>query len=107
MKNDAAELDIRQKHVGRFLKTKREKAQLTQQDVSRQLDYTSPQFVSNWERGVSLPPMEVLPRLASLYAIGPKEMIDTMHKYHLQVIDHQKKELLKLFNKGGAKRARG
>lgn len=106
MKSESAELELRQKHIGRFLKTKREKASLTQQDVSKHLDYTSPQFVSNWERGVSLPPMDVLPKLASLYAVGAKEMIDTMHKYHLQVIDHQKKELVKLFQKGGAKRGR-
>ena len=99
MKTEAAELDLRQKHIGKFLKTKREKANLTQNDVSRHLDYTSPQFVSNWERGVSLPPIEVLPRLASLYGVGSKEMIDIVHRYHLQIVDHQKKELSKLFTK--------
>ncbi len=103
---DASELELRLKHVGKFLKTKREKASLTQQDVSRQLDYTSPQFVSNWERGVSLPPTDVLPRLAALYAIGAKEMVDVMHKYRQQVIDLQKKEMVRLFTKSPARKSR-
>lgn len=107
MKTESAELELRQKHVGRFLKMRREKASLTQQDVAKHLDYTSPQFVSNWERGVSLPPIDALPRLAALYEIAAKEMIDTMHRYQVQLIDHQKKELTKLFQKGGSKRGRG
>ena len=106
MKSDAAEFELRQRHIGRYLKEKREKASLTQLDVARHLDYTSPQFVSNWERGVSLPPIDVLPKLAGLYGVSAKEMVDTMHKFHLQVVEHRKKELLKLFQKGSGKRGR-
>jgi hypothetical protein len=33
-------------------------------------------------------------------------MIEVVHKYHLQIVEQQKKELSKLFHKGSAKRGR-
>ncbi len=38
----------------------RRKKGLTQRDLSGKLQYSSPQFVSNWERGVSYPPAAAL-----------------------------------------------
>lgn len=43
-------------NVNSFLKQKRIDAGLSQGELASQLGYTSPQFVSNWERGLSLPP---------------------------------------------------
>nr|BFD64978.1 hypothetical protein BdHM001_36590 [Bdellovibrio sp. HM001] len=62
---------------GSFLKRERIRAGLSQGDVSRKLGYTSPQYVSNWERGVSYPPYETLKFVASLYKIDIKVV------YHL------------------------
>ena len=41
-------------NLGDYLKSKRENASLSQGDVAKKLKYTSPQFISNWERGISL-----------------------------------------------------
>ena len=40
------------KEFGAYLKSKRTKAQLSQTEVSEALGYTSPQFISNFERGL-------------------------------------------------------
>jgi transcriptional regulator with XRE-family HTH domain len=97
MKLDTQDTEIRQKYVGRFLKTKREKAGLTQQDVAKALHYSTPQFVSNWERGVSLPPLDALPKLAVLFKAQPKEIIEVIEKYQEQILKKQRKVLIQLF----------
>lgn len=43
--------------LGKFLARARIRAGHTQRDVSEELGYDTPQFVSNWERGASMPPM--------------------------------------------------
>lgn len=55
------------KQLAELLKQKRIKAGLSQRDVSNALGYSTPQFISNWERGVSTPPMDTIPKLAELY----------------------------------------
>jgi transcriptional regulator with XRE-family HTH domain len=97
--NATVETATRLKVVGSFLKSRRQRAGLTQQDVAQHLEYTSPQFISNWERGVSLPPLDVLPRLAVLYRVSARDMIDVMHRYQEQVLKVQKKQLAALFRK--------
>ena len=49
------------------LKTLRMKAGLSQKDAARVLGYNTPQFISNWERGISEPPIKTIPKLAKLY----------------------------------------
>lgn len=58
-----------------YLRHKRLLAGLSQGRVAKELGYSSAQFVSNWERGVSSPPCAVIPRLAELYALPKKEFI--------------------------------
>lgn len=48
---------------------------LTQITVARALGYTTPQFVSNWERGVSLPPYHAIPRLAQMLKIPVNKLL--------------------------------
>lgn len=43
------------------------KAGLSQRDVSDTLGYSTPQFISNNERGISAPPLRDIPKLAKLY----------------------------------------
>ena len=40
---------------------------LSQTEVAKKLGYSSPQFVSNWERGLASPPVKVIKRLSGLY----------------------------------------
>jgi len=49
------------------LKKSREKSGLSQAAVSKKLGYKSPQFVSNWERSLILPPIKTIFILSKLY----------------------------------------
>lgn len=60
----------------RLLKSSRRGAKLSQRDVAKNLGYTSAQFVSNWERGLSSPPVETLPKLCELYKCKPMPLIN-------------------------------
>lgn len=49
---------------------------LTQNDVAEKLGYSSPQFISNWERGLSCPPVNVIPRLSGIYRVAEGELFE-------------------------------
>ncbi len=69
--------------LGEFLKSKRENASLSQGDVAKKLKYTSPQFISNWERGVSSPPIKVLKQLSDLYKVGTDELFNLILEHSI------------------------
>ena len=58
-----------------YLRQKRVDSGLSQLDVARELGYSSPQFVSNWERGLVSPPLETIAVLIDLYKIPSNEVI--------------------------------
>jgi transcriptional regulator with XRE-family HTH domain len=83
--------------IGKLLKQKREEAKLTQRDVAEVLDYTSSQFVSNWERGIVLPPMTTLPVLKTLYGQRAfREIVDAIHEEKVKDADAQRREMLRM-----------
>ncbi len=53
----------------------RKKKNLTQKDVSTQLGYSTAQFISNWERGVSFPPAKVIRKLAEIYTVNETKLL--------------------------------
>lgn len=53
--------------LAHFLKKARLSSGLSQGKVAELLGYSSPQFISNWERGLSHPPIDVLRKIAKLY----------------------------------------
>ena len=59
-----------------YLRQKRVDCGMSQLDVAKVLGYSSPQFVSNWERGLVSPPLETIAVLIDLYKIQPGEVID-------------------------------
>ena len=61
-----------------FLKKKRVEAGLTQSEVASQLGYSSPQFISNWERGLANPPVFILRNLTKLYKVPADEMFNKL-----------------------------
>ncbi len=63
-----------------YLKEKRAGAKLSQKDVSNKLGYKTSQFISNWERGLSTPPITVIKKLAGIYNVPAKEMFDEVLK---------------------------
>ena len=60
-------LEYDREKLGQHLKSNREQANLTQAEVSKRLGYTSAQFISNIERGVSVVPLGTLARMVRLY----------------------------------------
>lgn len=78
--------------LGAFLKDRREKAKLTQKQVAEHLDYTTPQFISSWERGDREPPINVIWRLASLYKISAEKIFDVMLEYRQATLEKELRE---------------
>jgi transcriptional regulator with XRE-family HTH domain len=68
-------LEYDRKKLGTFLKDVREQSAMTQADVSSRLGYTSPQFISNIERGISVVPLKTLSRMVSLYKVNPESVV--------------------------------
>jgi transcriptional regulator with XRE-family HTH domain len=58
------------------LKKARAKAGLSQREVSNALGYSTAQFISNWERGVSTPPVSGIHRIARVYGIAAQELFE-------------------------------
>lgn len=52
-----------------FMRDARIKAGLSQGELAEALGYKSAQFVSNWERGVSSPPLALLRKLATVLGV--------------------------------------
>lgn len=90
----AEERRLRSKHVGGVLRKLRERAGQTQQELAAKLSYSSAQFISNWERGVALPPLEVLPRLSALWKVPPRVLVEAFYKYQEAVLRLEKKRLI-------------
>ena len=63
------------RNLNDYLREKRLDTGLSQLDVARVLGYASPQFVSNWERGLVSPPLETISILIELYKIPASEVI--------------------------------
>jgi len=82
--------------LSKFLKEKRLEAGLSQGEVEKKLGYTSPQFVSNWERGLSQPPVATLRKIAQIYNISANDMFEVMLK---ATIDQVTSELTEKFYK--------
>jgi transcriptional regulator with XRE-family HTH domain len=89
--------DSAKKGLGLYLQDKRIEAGLTQAQVATHLGFSSPQFVSNWERGLAFPAFDTLPVLAKLYKIPAGEFIDALAETYQKALADYRKELVALF----------
>jgi transcriptional regulator with XRE-family HTH domain len=76
-------------------KSLREKAGLTQREVSDALGYSTPQFISNVERGRCRFPIQKLPKIKKLYGISADQVIGL-------ILQEEREELLKIFKSSRA-----
>lgn len=90
------------KHLSEFLKEKRLTSGFSQMDVANALGYSTPQFISNWERGISNPPLPTLRKLANMYKVSADEMYQVVLE---TTIEQVKKDLHQKFYAKGKKRA--
>lgn len=67
-------LQYDRKKVGQFLRGRREQANLTQAQVAERLGYSSAQFISNIERGISVAPLPLLAKMTRLYKSNPEPL---------------------------------
>jgi transcriptional regulator with XRE-family HTH domain len=72
--------------LAEFLKSSRTSANLSQKDVSTKLGYGSSQFISNWERGVSQPPIKVLKVLSNLYKVEADKIFDVLLEDTVEIV---------------------
>ncbi len=74
------------------LKKWRTVAGLTQADAAKELGHSPEcggQYISNWEREISLPPIGELPLLAKLYGVPLKELADLQHARKYEEADNE------------------
>lgn len=64
--------------LAQFLKDKRSQSGLSQKDVAMKLGYSTSQFISNWERGISQPPIHTLRTLAQMYNVSAEQMFNVL-----------------------------
>lgn len=81
--------------IGKYLQEKRIAAGLSQGDVSDKLGYSTKQFVSNWERGVSLPPGKNFKLLCTLLKLNGTEIEKVSEKILKFALDKTKKRIKK------------
>lgn len=86
-----------EKSLGVHLRVMRINAGYSQGDIAKRLGYSSPQFVSNWERGVSEPPIETLRKLADIYGINPEHLFKIVVGHAIEKITEKKR--LQFFGK--------
>jgi len=63
-----------QKEIGSFISELRKKASMTQQGLANRINVTD-KAVSKWERGVSTPDIDVIPKLAEIFGITVEELM--------------------------------
>jgi transcriptional regulator with XRE-family HTH domain len=67
-----------------YLRSARERAYFTQAEVSEALGYETSQFISNWERGLSCPPLRALNMIAKLYKVNIDELFELIVSFTLK-----------------------
>lgn len=74
-----------------LLKEARIKANLSQGEAAYSLGFSSPQFVSNWERGLSSPPIKHVWALSDLYKINPDKLLKAIEEHKVARIKERMK----------------
>lgn len=93
---------MKRSYLAQWLKEARLKSGLSQGDVARELGYSSPQFISNWERGLSQPPVVKLKKLCKMYSVSIDDayqrylkaaLTEVQEKIHQEFYPHKKRSL--------------
>ena len=75
--------------LGEYLQKMRSRAGLTQREVSLALGYSSAQFISNFERGIAVPPLKKLKTLVKMYDMSAENVMSLIldaERAHLQAV---------------------
>mgnify|MGYP001213745930 CR=1 FL=1 len=83
---------------GAYLKREREGRSFTQKYVADHLGFRTPQLISNWERGIAVPPLKEIRKLAKLYAVDRSELMDIVTEYQQAVCSDTLEHVRDIFN---------
>lgn len=83
--------------LGAYLAQCRKRVGLTQREVATALGFTSAQYPSNWERGVSKPPLKHLPALCDMIKAPRTKLTRLVHRADLEAVDNRRKRVRRLF----------
>jgi len=72
-----------------WLREARERSKLSQSQVAQELGYSSPQFVSNWERGLSSPPIPKFKKLCKMYSLSVDEAYERLLHATLEEVERK------------------
>lgn len=78
--------------LGEYLKTMRTNANLTQRQVSLALDYSSAQFISNFERGIAVPPLKKLKVLVKMYEMQVETVMEMILDAEREIMTSELKQ---------------
>lgn len=87
--------------IGKFIATLRREAGLTQQDLGNKL-YVTDKAVSKWERGLSLPDITLLTKIAEIFGVDVTELIQgtkSVKKHDVTKILEDEKKKLENYNR--------
>lgn len=76
-------------NLGQYLKDAREESNLTQAQVAKKLGLSSPQYISNVERGLCPVSVDQLAKLIPLYRLNPHQIVDIMVENHRSLLAKQ------------------
>ncbi|ASD63026.1 helix-turn-helix domain-containing protein [Bdellovibrio bacteriovorus] len=88
---------LKKNTLGQFLKEKRTLSGLSQGEVSKKLGYSTPQFISNWARGVSSSPIDTLKKIGQIYHVSADELFERVLE---GTIESVRDDMAKKFKKG-------
>lgn len=71
---------------GAYLQQARLAKGLSQTEVARKLGYSTPQFVSNWERGRCAPAEDSYPKLIKMYGLSERQFRLKLFDYGVDVL---------------------
>jgi transcriptional regulator with XRE-family HTH domain len=74
---------------GTTLKQARMTKKLSQKDIASELGWASPQFISNIERGIVVPPISKARKLSKLLGIKQKDMKSFYKDVYNEKLDHE------------------
>lgn len=72
-----------------YMAEMRVKSKLSQGKVAKALGHSSPQMVSNWERGMCHPPAAAIKRLAKMFNVPKREIIGRMSSDYVTYLEER------------------
>jgi len=84
--------------LGDFLREKRTRIGLTQGYIANTLGYTSPQFISNWERGIAQPPVDIMYKLSKLLRVHEDDLFQLVLEIAIAEATEKLRKAFKISN---------